>query len=435
MKNKLKYLIQSSLRTKIKTKWFLIANITLAILLMGIVNIDSIIEMFGGDFEKDLKVNVLIEDESSYEILTSQLDISAEAFSFGKKIDISKSVLTKKEEIEAIDDNIILVVNKDLENVLNVEIISKSYMDTIAYQTLLQALNSAKTIIAMNESGIDISKLERIYTPITAKRTFLDEDSTTVGENMEMIMSTIFPVFILPFFFLTVLLIQFIGTEINTEKATKGMEIIISNVSPKTHLISKVVAVNLFVALQGFLLLVYTGIGLLIRSITGNNHIPNEITNQLKMIVDTLKESGVINTLAYLIPLIIILMIITLIGYALLSAILASMTTNNEDYQQMQMPLIILSLAGYYLSIMAGIFKDAVIIKILSYFPFVSALLAPSLLIIGQATIIDFLISVIIMILTCYLLIKFGLRIYKVGILNYSSSNLWKKVISAAKNK
>ena len=46
---------------------------------------------------------------------------------------------------------------------------------------------------------------------------------------------------------LTVFLIQFIGTEINDEKSTKSMEIIISNVSPKTHFASKIIANNLFI--------------------------------------------------------------------------------------------------------------------------------------------------------------------------------------------
>ena len=34
-----------------------------------------------------------------------------------------------------------------------------------------------------------------------------------------------------------------------------------------------------------------------------------------------------------------------------------------------------------------------------------------------------------------YILIKYGLRIYKVGILNYSETNLWKKMFKAIKSK
>ena len=51
MRSKLNFLINVSLNKKIKSKWFLVANIIIAILMIGIINIDSIINFFGGDFE------------------------------------------------------------------------------------------------------------------------------------------------------------------------------------------------------------------------------------------------------------------------------------------------------------------------------------------------------------------------------------------------
>ena len=52
-------------------------------------------------------------------------------------------------------------------------------------------------------------------------------------------MTSVFPSLILPFFMLTIFLVQMIGAEVNDEKTTRGMEIIISNVSPKTHFLQK----------------------------------------------------------------------------------------------------------------------------------------------------------------------------------------------------
>ena len=43
----------------------------------------------------------------------------------------------------------------------------------------------------------------------------------------------------------------------NPEKSTRSMEIIISNVSPKTHFISKILSSNLFVIIQGALLIIF----------------------------------------------------------------------------------------------------------------------------------------------------------------------------------
>ena len=47
----------------------------------------------------------------------------------------------------------------------------------------------------------------------------------------------------------------------------------------------------------------------------------------------------------------------------------------------------------------------------------------------------EVIIAILLMIGVIYLLIKYGLRAYKVGILNYSSTGLWKKMFKAVKQK
>ena len=51
MKNKLKFLVKQSLKKKLDTKWFKVANILILVLLIGIINVDRIISFFGGDFQ------------------------------------------------------------------------------------------------------------------------------------------------------------------------------------------------------------------------------------------------------------------------------------------------------------------------------------------------------------------------------------------------
>ena len=141
------------------------------------------------------------------------------------------------------------------------------------------------------------------------------------------------------------------------------------------------------------------------------------------------------NTIGYMIPVMIVMMLLTFVAYSLLAGILASMTTNQEDFQQLQTPIVVVSLIGYYLSIMAGLFKGSIFIRVMSYIPFVSSMLAPSLYVMGEITLFDLLGSILLLILVIYLLIKYGLRIYKVGILNYSQTGLWKKMFKAVKEK
>ena len=440
MRNKLGYLIGVSLKRKIKSKWFLVANLIIAILIIGLLNIDTIINYFGGNFNEKRNIYV-IDNAGAYENFKTLLSESA-LLSFDDDEDTfniilsDKSVDELKKDYEKETDEKefwIITFDKSEENVLDAKVISKSFIDTIDYQLIVSAINNTKMMLAIKEFNLTDSEVNKLFGQIEIAREILDEDKKSEDEMMASMFTTVFPIVVLPFFILSIFLVQNIGSEVNDEKTTRGMEIIISSVSPKKHFFAKVIAGNLFILIQGILLLLFATIGIIIRTKT-NTLVSSSIFN-LSQITSDLLSPEIISNLTRIIPVLLILMLLTFIGYSLLAGILASMTTNAEDFQHMQSPIMIISLVGYYLSMMAVFFKGATFIKILSYFPFISAILSPSLMVLGDATIIDFVISAGIMILTDYLLIKYGLKIYKVGILNYSSKDLWKKMFKALKEK
>ena len=434
MINKLKYLTKISLKRKINTKWFVIANIIFAIIIIGLLNMDAVISFFGGDFNQAQLIYVQDNTDRTYDILTSQNDAyknltddSENAFKLEKTTKSSEKIFKDEENKDAW----YLTIDNDNENYIKATLTSEGYINTSSYAGISTIINNTKTVIAMEESNISPEELAKISSPVNLKRKILDEDKKSEDENVQMIMSTVFPILILPFFALTMFLVQMVGAEINDEKTTRGMEIIISNVPPKIHLFSKVIASNLFVFLEAALLVIYAIIGFVIRTLIGGSVSTGDF--DISSILDTILKSDIASSLAYIIPLTIILMILTFIAYAILAGILASMTTNTEDFQQMQMPIVIISLVGYYLAMMAGLFDGSIFIKVLSFIPFISAILAPSLLILGQIGIFEVVIAIILLIITIWLLLKYGMRIYRVGILNYSSKDLWKKMFKALK--
>lgn len=442
MKSKLNFLIGMSLKRKVKTKWFVIANIILALLIIGLINVDSIISLFGGDFNEKTNLYVISETDEIYNTFENQLNNTNNLLNQGTdlKYNIIKADKTKDDIIKLISENdkesnsILLELNNSRENVLDVVVTTKEYVDFIDIQVLTTAINNTKTTLAIYRSNISEEELAAIYSPVNIERIYLEENKNSTDENMEMIMTTVFPVVILPFFMLTIFLVQMIGAEVNDEKATRGMEIIISNVSPKTHFFSKVIAGNLFVITQSLLLFLYGGLGLLIRKLIGGDTMTSGISVEVGNILTNVMESELWTNLGYIIPLTLILMLITFLAYSLLAGILASMTTNTEDFQQLQTPIMVISLIGYYLAMMAGVFKGSIFIKVLSFVPFVSAILSPSLLVLGQIGVFEIIVSILLALVTVFILIKYGLRIYKVGILNYSSKDLWKKMFKALKN-
>ena len=436
MKSKLNYLIGMSLNRKIKTKWFLVANIIIAIVIVGVINIDSIITFFGGDFSSAQKVYVIDNTDKSYDILEEQLNASGLEIvdSDTKKFDVEKTDKTANEIIEEDKKSIVIELNESETNELKAKIISQSFIEAIDYQLITNALTNTKVSLNILSSDISQEEINKLYEPIEIEREILNESEKSEDENTNMIMTTVFPVIILPFFMLSIFLVQMIGAEVNDEKTTRGMEIIISNVSPKTHFASKVIAGNLFVLIQGILLVLFATIGFFVRKLVGGSSIANGFGTEVSNVINDILSSSLGSQLIYIIPLVLILMILTFIAYSLMAGVLASMTTNTEDFQQLQTPIMIISLVGYYLAMMASVFNGALFIKIFAFIPFISAILAPSLLMLGQIGIFQMIISILIMVLTNYLLIKYGMRIYKVGILNYSSKGLWKKMFKAAKS-
>lgn len=431
MKNKLLFLTKTSLNKKIKTKWFLIANLLFAIIIIGLINIDSIIQIFGGDF--DSKQEIYIIDEcNAYDIFKNYYTENSKNLPDYIDTEILNYNQTYEEGLKLIekDDNkILLIISPSEDNYIKAKIISNNGIGNTTNTLINTSLKNVRSRIVLTNYNISYEEYQNISKNVLIDNVVLSNEN----KNNNLITSSIMQIIMLPIFMLIIFLVQMIGAEVNEEKTTKSMEIIISNVSPKVHFLSKIISSNLFVIIQGALLIIFTIIGTLIRFITSKGNIIGNLTGDMESFVSTIQLNGVADTITFMLPIIIIMLLLTFIAYSLLAGILASMTTNLEDFQQLQTPIVIVSLVGYYLSMMTTVFSGSTFIKIMSYIPFISSMLSPTLYVLGEINLIDLLISISLLIGTIYILIKYGIRIYKVGILNYSQNDLFKRMFKAVR--
>ena len=421
MLRKFFYLVKISFNKKLKSKWFIAVNVILAIAMFALFNLNSIITFFGGDFDKSLEILVYDKTDISYDYLKNNLTNLANNLDEDKLV--IKQVTENKKELK--DNEILITLNID-DKLLSASVTSEKKIDQDIYQLIYQSLNSTKQQVLVEKLNLDSNTLAMLSNSINIDRIVLS-DKKTQDENTSIIMSTVFPSLILPFFMLIIFLVQMVGGEICEEKTTKSMEIIISNVSPKTHLLSKIVANNLFVLLQGILFFLYGLVSYFISSRNGSLNIPSEITN----IWDGLVATGLLKNIISFIPFLLVLILLSFLAYSLLAGILASMTTNIEDFQQLQAPIVFILLAGYYLSIMAGMFQGSAFLKAASYIPLISCLLSPTLFVMGEVTMVDVTISIVLLIVFLYLIVNYGMKVYKVGILNYSNEKVLTRFIKA----
>lgn len=427
--NKLGFLTKYSLGKKIKSKWFVVVNIIILLVISVLINMDSIIKLFGGDFNNNEEI-LVIDNIGVLETFKDIYTINNEYLKSETKYSIEEYKEGYDSAIEEIKDTdkILIVIDKDETNYITSKLITNSSMDTITYTIISNTLDSVKREEVLKSYNITKEMYEKIESKVEVERIILDSEN----KDDNMLTNLVVTIITMPFFFLTVYLVQMIGAEINEEKSTKSMEIIISNVSAKTHFISKIISSNVFVLIQGALLIIYCIIGIIIRYFVSGSII-NSLPVELTTLGSTLSSSGIMDNIKIALPLMLLLLIITLFAYSIVSGVLASVTTNMEDYQQIQTPMVLILLAGFYLSLLASIFKGSIFIKVASYLPFISSLLAPTMYALGEFSLFDMLISILLMVVTILLLMKYGFRIYKVGILNYSDNNLWKKIFKSMK--
>lgn len=433
MTNKFWFLTKNSLQKKMKNKTFIIVNILLLIVLVALINIDRVVMLFGGNFDKQNNIMVLDNTNKTYEIFKKTIDSEETIIDTGLKYKVKKVSDEKKakKEIKK-DEDILLIINNDENDIINVTMITYGYINSNLYQLINSSITASKQNLAMKEIGISAEELAKISKSVEIKREYIEANKSKEEEQNEFIMGIVTPIVIFPFFMLITLVVQMVGAEINEEKSTRSMEIIISNVPAKVHFFSKILAANLFVIIQCALLGLYSIIGMLLRGGKSLDSIQN--VDVISNVTSGMDITGMINNLVGYIPFVLILMAVTLLGYSLLAGILASMTTNMEDFQQLQTPIFVVSLVGFYLAIMNTMFDGAIFIRVLSYVPFISAILSPSLLVTGVIGFKDIILSILLMVVVIYLLLKYGLKIYKEGILNYSSNKLWKKMLKALKH-
>jgi len=430
MKNKFGFLVKYSLKKKIDTKWFKVVNILLCLLLIFLVNMDSIINFFGGDFNEKDKIYV-VDNASSYNSFSAYFRNLTETMDLGEyEVILDNKVLDNKEEL---DDKVVVILNKNTNEYLDGEIVSYDTVSRTTYEVIVNSLNAVKSEMVLTSSGMSHEEIEKLTSPVNVKETVLNEDAKD-NKTKDTLSGVLTTVIIVPFFLLIVTMVQMLGAEINDEKTSRGMEIIISSVPVKMHFASKVISALSYVLIQGGLLFLYGFIAILLRNVfvgSGAESINGFFTN----IINMLKDAGVFSLLAKgAIPLI-ILFVVSFALYAIVAAILASMTTNNEDFQQLQTPLMIIMMVGYYVALMAVVFDGALFINILALIPMLSVMIAPTLYLLGEMSLVYLIVSTAVTVIVTYIIYVYGLRIYKVGILNYSSSKLWRKMFKSLKQK
>ncbi|MCM3670969.1 ABC transporter permease [Mesobacillus maritimus] len=392
---------------KLKSKGYLISTIFLLIAITGVIFVPKVMDALDSEGDS-LKVLVLDQtDEHVSEILESTKEIV-----YTSTTD-SLSEIDEKIASDKYDGALVFSKNA---NGLTAELRVEKSLSTSDMLGIEQTLENVNFLYTVQQSGITPEQAEHLFTSqIDIKETALNESgaSKSSSDRQLGIYLSYFVGFLIYIFILSYL--SMITTDISNEKGSRIMELLISSVTPRTHLLAKISGILAVGVLQLVILISYS-LGLLYL-------VGGEKWELFKDVANIVTPQYFVFTFLYI--------VLAYILYLTLGALLGSFTSKVEEASQALLPALMLVMLGFAVMFYGVLDPNALIVEIFSYIPFTSSMVMP--LRIGSTFIAtwEIVLSLAILLITVVLLFGLSSRLYKGSVLVYNSNSIFKRYKNA----
>ena len=240
------------------------------------------------------------------------------------------------------------------------------------------------------------------------------------------------------------------------EKASRVVEVLVSSVKATELMFGKIIGVALVALTQFFLWIVLTlSIVGIVGAVAGKDLLksadPAEMVQtvggmsaeQSEAVVQAVSDQGEMGTIlstisnlpfAKIIVCFVLFFIFGYMLYASLFAAIGSAVENEGDTQQLQIPITIPLLLGFFIAIYAFKAPDSALVFWGSMIPFTSPIVMLARLPFGVPT-WELVVSIILLIATFAVCAWISAKIYKVGILMFGKKSTWKDLWKWLKQK
>ena len=405
---KVREIIKFDIQKSIQNKWFVILNILMFVAILFATNWNNI-----SNYLNEHNVDFMTEEEITIQILDNEnliYDSFNEKYGESSNYNIERvdTNTYSKENIPA-DNVILLEVNSSPKDIITAKIVSKEGIDNDIYNLIYDELSEARANLFAANNGISIDELNILNEEIRIDRELLGVDAEN-SETKEIIKT----ISIVVVYMVLIIILSRIANEIAQEKVSKSIEYVLTSVTAGEYLISKVLSVTIATLIQVLYTFVYYIIGNSINSLfvmqsTGASFGSSFIN------IDTSIASYILVMAAYL--------IFTVFLTALIQATLTSKTTSVAEAGNTTMILLFLIVILYLVSLSAisPYITVTPLMYIISCLPIVSTFFVPAMMIIGQASTLQIIISFIVLIISVPFIFRFCSKRFKNGILDYTT--------------
>lgn len=392
-------------RTKIKTPSFWLAVLTPLLIPIVMFAVGFIIAKTSDDAAPKLAVvdnPVLAQTIKSGKLLDTDIIEVSDVDTAKKKIISDKldGYLVKK------DDSYTLVTSTDGT--------MKFTEGTV--RTALSQIELADKASQLKLSAQELASLQQ-PAELTMK-TLSDKGETDGGAGKNVVNSAISLAVTIVIFTLLMVYTNVIAQEIANEKSSRIMETLLAATSAKVQYYGKIMGIGLLV-LTHILFYVVLGVG------------ASVILNDNKMVKGVLEMVKGVDSNFLIFS--VLMLVVGLLSYLFFTAIIASLINDQSQVQQAVQPIVFLSMIGYMAGIVGGTVPNNVVLKGLSFIPFVSTTLMPSRLATEVSTLTSAYIALAIQALALIVVAKFGERIYAKNVLSYSDEKIFKQFVQNLK--
>lgn len=401
---------------EIKKKSFLISMIIISLIILGITAGPRIYDKIKGKDESTGEVaeksNIiyLLDEKESLPNIKESLESE---FQNSQVINISPQELeAKKAEVKESGDIVILSIKDG--TLPSINMYRKDFRSGPSLDSIQKVISSSWAEEELKKRNISIEDIELSKTllPITP----------TESTNLNPTSFALSLVFCFLLFFSIYGSAIAVANSIAMEKSSRVMETLIVSADPKYILLGKVFAIGLLGILEvvWFAIVGYFGY---------NMFTPKDFS----MGGTPLDFSGIT------IPSILLLLLIFVLGYALyvfIAAACGAAVDKIEDVNQAMMPIMMVSLASFYLSyfsisfmVTTGPFATAA-----TFIPTAAPFYLPFMILNNIGTKMSILISLVILLLSAILMGYASIRIYKAGVMNYGKKKKFTELFKVGKS-
>lgn len=418
--NKIFNIVKFNVSKNIKNKWFVVLNILFFVAMLITINFSTVKEILKeNDISFDEKVKITIKDDTNklYENLKEDLT----------KVE-NTEVAREYDEKEYTKDNvskedIIVLLKENTENSneslkdISVTIISKEGVNSKYIEIIQNDIKNIRKSEFFEKYDINQEEYEKMNNTPDINRIMLGVENSNVDKKytLQSICNYII-------FFILLMILSKIANDISVEKVNKSIEYVFTSVEAKDYLVAKILSIIFTFIIQVIFTCMYVLVSMLINSYLNLSLLKSGIN--LSLNENTLYSfNGLfdLNFIIYL-GLALIFLIFTIFLLSIIQAIFSSKTNNINEASNAAILLITLNVVIYVIStfLVSPLKEASIFTYIFSCIPIISMYLVPTMVILGQAKIWQILISLILLLITNGLALKYGALAFKNGVLDYS---------------